>query len=333
MHTSTRRHLHPTAITRRHLIGGAASVGLLGLAACSGNRTEAPPPEDGGTREVEHPLGTSSIPVSPQRIIALDAGGGLQTALECGVQVIAAETLAGDTEIPEYLPAPPDGFTPLGFNEVNFEQLLGLEPDLIIGSRIRVEEHYAKLTEIAPTVPFLNTADQVEWRDTVRTVGGLLGAADTIDARIVEFEERAASFAEDHAEALSSTTVALVRFTADEVRILTGIIFPSDVLAACGVQRPPSNEPPAAEDTYISLSPENVTVLEDADVIIYFSGGGGFARDAGELFTSVTEGGLWKALPAVAEGQAHEVNALSWWDGYSVAGALTCIDDLESIFG
>lgn len=332
MHTRPHRRLHPTAITRRHLIGGTASIGLLGLAACSASR-ENVPTEDVGTRAVEHPLGTSTIPVSPQRIIALDAGGGLQTALECGVPVIAAETLAGDTEIPDYLPHPPEGFTPLGFNEVNFEQLLTLEPDLIIGSRVRVEEHYAKLTEIAPTVPFLNTADQVEWRDTVRTVGDLLGAADVIEARVAEFEERAETFAADHSEALAASTVALVRFTSDEVRILTGIIFPSDVLAACGVQRPASNEPPAAEDTYISLSPEYVSVLEDADTIIYFSGGGGFARDAGDLFTSITEGGLWKALPAVAEGRAHEVSALNWWDGYSVAGALACIDDLESIFG
>lgn len=333
MVTRTPHRAHPSAISRRHLIGGAASVGLLGLSACSGSRREEEPDEEGGTRKVEHPLGSSTIPVSPQRIIALDAGGGLQTALECGAPVIAAETLAGETEIPDYLPAPPQDFTPLGFNEVNFEQILSLEPDLIIGSRVRVEEHYAKLTEIAPTVPFLNTADQVEWRETVRTVGELLGGAEAIESRITEFEERAAAFAADHAEVLASTKVALVRFTADEVRVLTGIIFPADVLAACGVQRPPSNEPPAAEDTYISLSPENVSELEDADVIIYFSGGGGFARDASELFTSVTEGGLWRALPAVAEKRAHEVSALSWWDGYSVAGALTCLDDLESILG
>lgn len=332
MRTHPHRGLRPTAITRRHLIGGAASVALLGVTACSANREE-PPTEGGETREVEHPLGSSTIPVSPRRIIALDAGGGLQTALECGAPVIAAETLAGETEIPEYLPSPPEGFIPLGFNEVNFERLLGLEPDLIIGSRVRVEEHYAKLTEIAPTVPFLNTADQVEWRDTVRTVGDLLGVPEVIEERIAEFEERAEAFAADHAETLATSTVALVRFTSDEVRILTGIIFPSDVLAACGVQRPASNEPESAEDTYISLSPENVSVLEDADVIIYFSGGGGFARDAGDLFTSITEGGLWKALPAVAAGRAHEVSALSWWDGYSVAGALACIDDLESIFG
>lgn len=332
MRTRARQRLHPAAITRRHLIGGAAGIGLLGFGACSADRSEGPP-DEGATREVEHPLGTSTIPVSPQRIVTLDAVGGLQTALESGARIIASETLDGETEIPDYLPAPPDGFTSLGFNEVNFEQILGLEPDLIVGSRVRVEEHYAKLTEIAPTIPYLTTGDGVPWRDTVRTVGELLGAADRIDERIAEFEERAESFSTDHADVLADRSVALLRFTADEIRIMTGTIFSADILAACGVRRPPSNEPSEDETTFISLSPENVSDLQDADTIIYFSGGGGFARAAGDLVTSVTEGGLWQALPAVSAGRAHEVSALSWWDGFSVAGGLACIDDLETILG
>src|SRR5690606_26076560 len=84
---------------RRTLLAGVAgtAIGAVALSSCSS------PTEDGGSvemRSVDHPLGTSDIPVSPQRIVCLDAGVSLQTALEIGAPVVAGETLAGDITIP-----------------------------------------------------------------------------------------------------------------------------------------------------------------------------------------------------------------------------------------
>ncbi len=319
-------------ISRRELLGWTtvlgAGVGLAGCATPGGEATGA-----AGTRTVEHPLGSAEIPVAPQRIIALDAGAGLQTALEAGVPLIASETLAGEVSVPDYLPKPPAGFQPLGFNEIDLERITALAPDLIIGSRARVEELYEPLSKIAPTVPFLNTSDRARWRDTALTVGDLLGARPEIERRLAEFDAAVTAFTESHAERLKEQTVALVRFTADEVRILTGVIFPADLLAQSGVRRPASNEPKEADATYISLSQENVPVLVDADVIIYFSGGGGSAKDSGGLFSKVTEGPLWGRLPAVAAGRAFQVSAVNWWDGYSTSAGRTCLAELDGIFG
>ncbi|MFC7618962.1 ABC transporter substrate-binding protein [Microlunatus sp. GCM10028923] len=316
-------------LTRRAALG---MTGLAGLAAMAGGcATPGGEAADAaGTRTVEHPLGTAEIPVRPRRVIALDAGAGLQTALEAGAPLIASETLAGDTAIPDYLPKPPEGFQPLGFNEIDLERLTALEPDLIIGSRSRVEELYPQLTKIAPTVSYLNTADRVRWRDTALTVGDLLGARPELERRLTAFDTAAKEFAEQHAESLTERSVALVRFTADEVRILTGVIFPSDLLAQLGARRPASNEPEEADATYISLTRETVPVLADADTILYFSGGGGFAQESGELFAEVTDGPLWRRLPAVKAGRAHQLNALNWWDGYSTSAAQACLTELKT---
>lgn len=317
-------------LTRRAALG---MTGLAGFAAmiggCASPGGEAV--DAGGTRTVEHPLGSAEIPVRPQRVIALDAGAGLQTSLEAGVPLIAAETLAGETAIPDYLPKPPEGFQPLGFNEIDLERLTALAPDLIIGSRSRVEELYPQLTKIAPTVAYLNTADRARWRDTALTVGDLLGARPELERRLTDFDSTVQEFIEQHGEALRQRTVALVRFTAEEVRILTGVIFPSDLLAQLGVRRPASNEPKEADATYISLTRETVPVLADADTILYFSGGGGFAKESGELFAEVTEGPLWGRLPAVKAGRAHQVNALNWWDGYSTSAAQACLTELAPL--
>ncbi len=319
----------PTLRRRTLLTGVAATaVGAVALASCSSPTEDGDPSE---RRTVDHPLGTSDIPVNPQRIVCLDAGVSLQTALEIGAPVVAGETLAGDIAVPTYLPEPPEEFTALGFNEQNPEQIAALDPDLIIGSRVRVEELYDQLAAVAPTVAVLNSADGVTWKESAATVGDLVGAGDRVQERIAEFDAAATAFTEKHAALLESNRIALIRFT-DEVRIVTGAVFPSNLLELLGVQRPESNTPPDDTTTYISLSQEEVGRIGDADIILHFSGGGGFTRQAG-AGDDVTGGPLWQRLDAVSSGHAYELDAVTWWDGNSVAAGLAGIAELDEIFG
>lgn len=317
---------------RRMLLAGAAgtALGATALSACS-SPSQGEDSAAAELRSVEHPLGTTDIPVEPQRIVCLDAGVSLQTALEVGAPVVAGETLAGDITIPTYLPDAPQGFTALGFNEQNPEQIATLEPDLIIGSRVRIEEVYDQLSAVAPTVAVLNSADGVTWQESAATVGDLIGASDRVSERIAEFDAAVAEFTEKHAGVLESHRVALIRFT-DEVRIVTGAVFPANLLELVGVQRPESNIPPDDTTTYISLSPEQVGQIGDADIILHFSGGGGFTRKDG-AGDGVTGGPLWQRLDAVSSGQAYELDAVTWWDGNSVAAGLAGIAELDQILG
>ncbi|MFB9904834.1 iron-siderophore ABC transporter substrate-binding protein [Allokutzneria oryzae] len=312
-------------LTRRGLLTAA---GLLAVAGCSPGRGSGD--GDRPMRTVEHPLGTSSVPVAPRRVVSLDSNGGLQTSLELGVPLVASETLQGGQPVPPYVPAPAPGFTSLGFNQLNLEQLAGLRPDMIIGNTQRLRENYAKLSGIAPTVAYENAGSGVGWQQSVRTIGDLLGARGEIDRRLAAYTARVAELAAKHREPLARHTVALLRFTSTELRIVRGPIFGSAVLADAGARRPASTDRPSTSSTYVSLSEENVGVLADSDVVFYFVGGGGLVDSASATFEKYANGGIWKQLPAVRAGRVVKLDPVAWWDGYSVSAAQTCLNQLDT---
>jgi iron complex transport system substrate-binding protein len=322
----------PFVLSRRTLL---TAVGVAaGVVACGGCGPGSPPaPGAGATKPVSHPYGKSDVPVSPKRVIALDPGQALQVALEHGIPLVASATLDADPPVPPYLPAPVQPFEHLGFGQVDIEKLATFGPDLIIGNTASLQDKYPAVSGLASTVAYANTRDKVEWYDAALTVADILGVRDAQQRKLDEYRARASEFRTRNSRVLSTGKVALLRFTTSELRIITdSVIFPSRVLTDAGVQRTVSSAPAKAGDTYTSLSPEQVGVLADADVIIHFTGGGAF--DGGQVsstFTKYTNGELWKRLPAVQGGKVFEVPRTSWWDGGSTSAASAMLGDLERI--
>lgn len=306
-----------------------AIITAAGLAGC-GTDAEVRP-SLGATRQVSHPLGTSRIPVAPQRVVSLDSNGALQVSLELGAPLIASETLDGVVSIPPYVPKPAEGFESLGFNKLNLERMVLLKPDLIIGNLQRVTDDHDQLAAIAPTVPYRNAGAGVDWRDSVKLIGGLLGKEKQLGEALTGYQRKAAELSAKHKQALAGTTVALVRFTTDELRIIRGPIFGSTVLDHVGVRRTASTNGKGGTPTYLPLSRETVGVLADADVILYFLGGGAFNADVSKNFESYAKGGVWATLPAVRAGRSHRLDPVAWWDGYSVSAANACLRELSGV--
>jgi ABC-type Fe3+-hydroxamate transport system substrate-binding protein len=313
-------------ITRRSLL---TSAGVAGLLTACGSAPDTAPPES-GTRTVTHPLGTAEVPVAPQRVVSLDSNGALQVGLELGAPLVASETLDGSVPVPPYLPAPPPGFESLGFNELDLERVAALRPDLVIGNVQRVEDAYAELSSIAPTVAYRNAGAGQDWRESVRTIGDVLGALPRVEQRLAEYAARVEAVATRHTDLLAGSTVALLRFTSSELRIVRGEIFGASILAHTGIRRPPSTDTPGPNATYVSLTEETVGVTADADVLLYFVGGGGSALDATATAQRYLSGGLWPQLPAVRAGRVVELDPVAWWDGYSVSAGLACLDELDA---
>ncbi|WP_337662135.1 ABC transporter substrate-binding protein [Actinoalloteichus sp. AHMU CJ021] len=321
-------------LSRRGFLGGVGAAGLVwGVSACGASSSPAEGDDGaGGTRRVDHPLGSTDIPLSPQRVITLDTVTALQVALEHDAPLVASATLDGDVAVPEYLPGGDRDFEHLGFNQVNLEVISQLRPDLVIGNIASLEEHYATLSELTAVVAYENSRDGVEWRRSCRAVADLLGHAEAQEERVREYEDRAARVALDHADVLGTTRIALLRFTTDELRIVTdSVIFSSQVLTDCGVRRTESSTG-AEGETYTSVSLEQVSRLDDADAIIYFGGGGAFeGGQVSTTFTTYTESTLWERLPAVRAGNVFEVPRTTWWDGASTSAAHRVIDDLVDV--
>jgi iron complex transport system substrate-binding protein len=137
--------------TRREFLIGAA--GLLWLPAGCGNGVEEGEPSGSGeTRSVEHLLGTTEVPASPERVVALDGGNDLEALCALDVTPIAAgeaRRAEGQNRWENYIESrcELDGVEFLtGRDQANLERVAALWPDLIL-----YEPLYDELSRIAPT--------------------------------------------------------------------------------------------------------------------------------------------------------------------------------------
>ncbi|MEO0563018.1 MAG: ABC transporter substrate-binding protein [Chloroflexota bacterium] len=108
-----------------------------------------------GVRTVEHLAGTTEIPADPQRVITLHDLGLTSAAIHLGFQPIGSLGRVGEGGDEFFIMAEgisSEGLTHVGaFTAVNFERVVELEPDLIIGRQFEMEI-YDELSNIAPTV-------------------------------------------------------------------------------------------------------------------------------------------------------------------------------------
>jgi len=309
---------------RRGFTGLLSAAVLAGLTGCgSGGDIR---PSVAATRSVQHPLGNTDVPVSPQRVVSLDALGGLQVSLEVGAPLIASETLDGGVPVPGYLPRPAAGFQSLGIDQPNLEKLVQLKPDLIVGNLQRIKDLYPQLSAIAPTVPYETAGKGRPWQESVRQIADLLGESGKQDAALGSFRERAIQVQAEHKAFLAKHSVALLRFTPEELRLLRGPIFGATILEEIGVRRNPSTATSGGTDTYYPIGREHVGVLADADVILFVVGG-----QSDQAFKSYTSNAIWTQLPAVKAGRVARLDPAAWWDGYSVSAAKSCLQQFTTV--
>lgn len=142
---------------------GVAIVTLAGsLSAGSAARASAPPSEPGVTAtasrfpvEVEHQLGTATIPTEPTRVVAMSTRDA-DALLALGVMPVGIHSIyefaegVGPWALDALGDATPEVW---GGREFNYEAVAALEPDLIVYTASGADpDVYDTLSEIAPTV-------------------------------------------------------------------------------------------------------------------------------------------------------------------------------------
>ena len=205
-------------IRRGSALVAAAVAAALALAGCSSTPEEsssASTATDGVV--IEHGHGKTVIPEKPQRIVTL----GWMTAdivAALGTNPVGMEEVwgAGESgyqpwfedyvteeygETPEIIPFLEDG--------PNYEAIKELKPDLILSLYSGVSDiEYERLTEIAPTVPYIEGPwNPGTWEDMTRTVGKALSEEDKADELIAETEKQITTLAGEHPEFEDKTFV------------------------------------------------------------------------------------------------------------------------------
>lgn len=327
--------------TRRRTSPGAlagaltASAALLLSAACGGGGAES---ESAGGGDgafpitVEHAMGTSTIESEPQEVVVLDTSY-LDSAIALGLDVVGRTDYSDGGDLRDYLGA--DGTTHAGDAEVvgtleapDLAAIAELEPDLILSAKVRHEDVYDQLSQIAPTV-FSETTGAT-WKENHVMVGEAVGDKETAERQVADYEERAAELGERIAEANGGEmpTANLARFAGEPtVRLYQPESFPGIVLSDVGLPMP--EDAPEGEDGAIAANLGQEEILDlDADHIFVSTWDDG-TGDSAEKAEDFTGNPLWEQL----EGEQHEVEDQVWLSSVSLQGADAMLDDMAEAFG
>ena len=295
---------------------GSASTVAASTTTTAAQRAPTTTAAPAGPHVVVHAMGETEVPADPQRIVVIDSPF-LDVSIALGAPPVGATEGTPGQGLPAYLGADLEGIEIIGdTNNPNLELIAAMQPDVIIGTKVRHEALYAQLSAIAPTV-FSESSGQ-NWTDQVRLTADVLGRPDDAAALITEFEQRAAEVGD--AIGADGTTATIVRFIPDQTRLYGPATFSGSVLSAVGFDLGDKGYDPRVGMALISA--EQLEMV-DSDVI--------FATTyAAEGSSRPTFEALWNNLPAVAAGRQFDIADDTWMTGIGLIGANRILDDLET---
>lgn len=283
----------PGTLVRALTVAVAAVVVLAG---CGGSTSGSGTPDAKSAATsaafpvtIEHGHGRTTIKQKPKRVVAvswmsLDVVAALGT-----VPVGVDEQWGGDKQgytpwfrgTVEKLGGPlPEILNYGDAGEIDFEQILALEPDLVIGLYSGITDvDYQRLSQIAPTVPYLKKPwDGGTWQEMTRTIGTALGETEKAENLVTDVQGQLAAVAKDHPE-FKGTTFAYGLALApgsNDVGLYVDYDARVRLLTEMGFENTPSMEKIASTvkgtNWYGGISLEKLDTI-DADTFVAWANG------------------------------------------------------------
>ena len=276
-------------------------------------------------REITHAMGVTDVPDNAQRVVIL-TNEGTEAILALGINPVGAvQSWDGDpwyAHLGDLL----KGTTPLGTElAVDLEVLATLEPDLIIGTKVRQEKIYEQLSAIAPTV--MSETIGGEWQENMKFYADVLGRSAEAEAKLAAFDARTRAIHDALGDAVNEE-ISMVRFSPNRTRIYYKQTFSGLILGQIGFKRPPAQDKNEfAEEVTKERIPEMA-----GDRIFYFSSDLKEAEPEANLADWLADP-LWANLEAVKAGKARRVSETIWNTAGGIYAAHLMLDDIESIYG
>lgn len=268
-------------------------------------------------RTVRHAMGTTTLKAAPKRVVVLDVGE-LDNVVSLGIKPVGYAPTEGDEALPGYLAKDAGRPKSVGtINGLNLEAVERLEPDLILGSKLRAEKQYKQLAAIAPTV--FSIRPGFTWKENYLLNAAALDKTAQAKKNLAAYEAKAKKLGDDIGP--KKPTITMLRYMPQFTRLYAQQSFIGTILKDVGLPRPKNQQ---VDDLATEVSPENINQA-DADWI--FTGVYGdpkaTKRDTAE------SNPLWKNLTAVKDGHAKNVKDETWYLGLGVTAANSVLDDLR----
>lgn len=192
---------------------------------------------------------------------------------------------------------------------------------MIVSAKVRHEDLYDELSQIAPTV--FSDSTGPDWKDNVRLLAEAVGIEELAEERISSYEQRARAIGNAiRTKVGHNPTISLIRFIGQENRLYQKDSFSGIVLEDTGLARPPSQD---VEEFAVAVSEERIPDA-DAEYVFYTVYDLDEARSARERFMANP---LWDQLT----GEVMEVSDETWGLAVGMQGVHAMLDDLAEVFG
>jgi iron complex transport system substrate-binding protein len=277
------------------------------------------------TRVVEHAMGKTEIEGTPQRVVTLYQGANdAANALEIPLVGIVESWV--EKPVYKYLRDDLNDVKQVGLEtQPNLEEISKLNPDLIIASKMRHEDIYNLLSQIAPTVM---EETVFRYRETVKLLGKAAARKEKAAEVLNEWDQRVADFRGKIEAKMGNKwpiEAAVLNFRADHARIYYSG-YAGRILNELGFERPEAHK----EDTWgVKLtSKESIPEMNAEAFFIFMSDD----QAVENTYNEWTEHPLWENLDAVQNDQVFRVDQVAWNMAGGIESAHIMLDQLYEHF-
>ncbi|MBN3526707.1 ABC transporter substrate-binding protein [Paenibacillus apiarius] len=264
-----------------------------------GSKEKAEAKQEEQFKTVKTSRGEVKIPTNPQRVV--DLAYATEELLIMGIKPVMSSS---GPDLKDYLKDKLEGVTLVDAGSVKVEDVMALNPDLIITSG-RTEKLYDQLTQIAPTVQL--EGDFYTWRERFPEMASILGKEKEMNEWLAQYDEKAKKIGDEIKAKTGDATFALYVANASQYRIygkaLLGDVLFTDLKLPMGEGAP-------QEKSVEIVSLENLFKF-DPDYIFLGLYGSNLAV-AQKKLDDMQKSELWGKLKAAKNGHVYMLDNPTW---------------------
>ncbi|GIO42332.1 ABC transporter substrate-binding protein [Paenibacillus apis] len=186
-----------------------------------------PEGNESATRVIKYLDQEYTVPSKIERIVITGAVEAMEDAIVLDVQPVGAISFAG--EFPELFSKVTANAVSIGEKtEPNFEQILSLKPDVILGTSKFKPEVAEQLNKIATMIPYSHIS--TNWESNLKLLGEISGKTAEAEAAIAQYKSDLEAGKGELGEALTKSKVVTIRIRGGEAYVYPKDVFFNPVL-------------------------------------------------------------------------------------------------------
>ncbi|NEQ31524.1 MAG: iron-siderophore ABC transporter substrate-binding protein [Leptolyngbya sp. SIO4C5] len=300
------------------LVLGTVAVGLL--VSCQPAPVSPTLDPNVPTQTIEHAMGTSQVPLSPERVVVIDTTA-LDAALALDITPVGTIRYGS---IPDYLGEAVSKIPVVGeYNQPDLETILQLDPDLILGAKSISAQIYSRLSQIAPTVFIEGAGRHWDWKSNFRLYAEALGKEEAAEQLLADYQQQITDLKASMDTAPKMITVSVLISAPEGLIAHTPTSFSGAVLQEIGFER---NEAQSQDEQFFQRISREDLASPDGDVIFLIHNPEWDTTAKADFISDR----LWSQLDAVQRGAVCEVAGDVWASGRGLLAARQILADIKN---